>query len=359
MTTHHISGRTWDHRALFREWDGRWDNTNQRWEISGLTDVHLARLATMPGVMVTEVAPRATAIRTDPIIIGDDETHYNRFVDKDPIVFFGFSSLAKFCDYVESLDRPPNTGGTCDIGWSTNEERRYVCATENMQEALGLARNGWIDAFGMHRAMLTPRPISTKRAHGIAGGSVNVGRMLAGNPVHMRKRAKAPGRKTITLFVQCTMWYKTSPKVATMRALLIGSIVDLLEQEGYICNIYAVCTSARGWLRNHGKQLCVNVKEAGQRLNLLDIMFAFGHPSFSRRLFFAAEGSIPECRMTYEDRGVIRPAFDDDNPTGQNEFYIPFLDMVESTRCEKLANPVDMLQYIEPVGLPISLKDRL
>lgn len=354
MTTHHITGRTWSHRHILREWNGDWDNTRKRWTFDNLSSDQLEQLSRMVGVMVTDVTPVTPSMQ----IFGDDPTYVNYFVDKNPSAFFGFSSLAVMCDYVEALPIPPNNGRTCDIGWSTNSTRQYVTATKDMPEALALARNGWIDGMGLHKALLTPRPLTKRRTHGLSGGSVNVGRMLAGNPAHMRKRHKAPGQKRITLFVQSVMWIKIKPDMAINRALVIAAMIDLLEQEGYICDIVAVfCTAHNSWGGQGKSQITVKIKDAGQRLNLLDIMFALGHPAFSRRMCFACEGAVPECKMSYDDRGIIRPAFDTDNPCGRGEFYVPFLEPIAVSRIT--ADPMSMLKYIEPEGLPISLKERM
>ena len=221
-----------------------------------------------------------------------------------------------------------------------------------MSDALKLAREGWQE--GLERAadvverLSLANPRVRRRKPSLAGGSVSVGRMLAGDPAHMIRRPKAPGRKIVTFFVEAGCSGHINADAMIDRAALIGAMIDLMENVGYSCTIVAVDTSIEGRLPRY--QLAVKLKEAGERLNLADVMFALGHPSFLRRFSFAACSSVPETRSIWMDQGSPSNAFDDHHPCGPNEFYVPVLER------NGTGDPLDLLPYVTPSKLPITIE---
>jgi hypothetical protein len=352
-----LTGRTWDHRNVIREMGGRWNGNERVWQFYHLSDEQRTAISQMVGVTINETISPARWDWADELIdirhipsgnvrIGDDMTYLNHFADATPNVFGGFSSLSKFIDHVEALDVPDNRNGTCDIGWTA---KPGYAGTRHMTEAIYTARNGWTDGLGLASSLLAPDPVKKRRQRAVAGGRVNVGRLLSGLPDHMVKRSPQPARKIITLFVETVMWEGIKIEVALTRVVAISAIIDRLEQQGYSCNIVAVY-SARGW-RQFDKShiLAVRIKEAGERLNLADVSFAFGHPSFGRRLVYAHHGCIGQTDMTHDHRGRISQAFNEDHQPRRNEFYIP----------QTFTNTVDiydMLDIVTPENLPIEIK---
>lgn len=392
-----VSGRTFDHRELLKSLRGQWNNNTRVWTFDHyLSPADLARLRSLPGVVVVEHKRPATtwepakptpsfreAISPDqlarvdawvrrnrhlladedetfirpkrPQIIGDDPTYFNYFADKNPIAYFGFSSLDVFIDHVERLRRPDNTGGTCDVGWSTEKPRQIVTDTPDMAAAIRLAREGWTAGLGLAEQFDIPHALRKRRVHSVVGASVNVGRMLAGNPAHMIRRIPQPKNKRIVVFVDTMMWKGITPQNAMLRALFIASAIDQLENQGYTCEIFAVNASDSFYDNGPQAQLCVRLKSAGERLNLLNISFALGHPSFLRRMFFACEGVIGAIRMTRHARGRISHCFDAEHQPGPNEYYFRQLPSVVNQELYK-DDPLKMLDYILPDNLPIDFK---
>ncbi|MDT9703008.1 hypothetical protein, partial [Streptomyces sp. P17] len=70
-----------------------------------------------------------------------------------------------------------------------------------------------------------------------------------------------------------------------------------------------------------GAQTAVTLKHAGEKLNLDDLVFALGHPSFLRRFNFACVSQAVECREIWSSQGMPRSAFGKDD-LKRNEFYI-------------------------------------
>jgi hypothetical protein len=192
-------------------------------------------------------------------------------------------------------------------------------------------------------------PRVRQRRAAVAGGTVNVGRMLSGDPAHMIRRPKAPGRKVVTFFVEIGCNRYINGDSAIKRAALIGAMIDLMENAGYSCAIVATDTSTSGGVAKY--QLAVKLKENGERLNLSDLMFALGHPAFLRRFSFAACSSVPETRSIWSSQGSASNSFDDEHRCGPSEFYVPVL----STN-HVGDDPLYLLPNVVPDGLPVKIE---
>lgn len=351
-----ISGRTFEHRPLMRAIGARWDDKRKVWIADHISDEHYNIVKNTVGLIIS--GPRKPDVPWyqrnptpekpklgPPIRIGDDFTYLGYFKDQEPHIYQGFSSLAKFVDYVDGLERPDNRGGTCDVGWTAEPE---YAGTRNMTEAIELARNGWLDGLGVGDRLLPPEPMAKRRKRSVAGGKVNVGRLLAGAPDHMTRRVKLQGRKIATIFVETCMWEGIGINTALTRVVAIAAIIDRMEQQGYSCNIVATyCSKTTTGLAG---QTVVTIKQAGERLNIGDISFAFGHPSYGRRLVYAANGAIPDYSMKHSWRGRISEAFDKYHKPGVNEYYID----------KTWRNDTDvwsMLRELAPDNLPIEIKE--
>lgn len=359
-----VSGNTFDHRYKLKALGGNWSNADKRWTFYFPSEATLTVLRSMIGVLVTEASnsrftqtetqkPTSYFRRTPTQFYGDDPTYMGEFASKNPIAFFGFSTLGACIDYVEQLKRPDNQSGTCDVGWSTSLERIKATGTNNMQEALDLARDGWTEGFGLIEAFDLPHALNKHRLRSYAGGNVSVGRMLAGNPKHMMRRAPQPKNKRITLFVETMMWMGISAENAMLRALLIAGVIDIAEQQGFSCDIYAVGSSLSWHDRKPQAQICVQLKTAGERLSLLDIMFGLGHPSFLRRFYFACEGCVEEIDMNHAERGIVDAAF---NPHNMSKDCYYFGQLAGNVQATAWQDPMRMLKTMLPPNLPVKVK---
>jgi hypothetical protein len=256
-------------------------------------------------------------IRETAAIHGNDETWLGQF-DKRPSAFFGFASFADMLDFVDvTPDAIKSERGRND-GWLTNDPE--WAGSANMTHALKLARDGWRD--GVAKAKLAAEIIggdhaqARQRVHGVAGGRVNVGRMLSGSPVHMVHRPRRDGVKVITLLIDVWMASAIAADDAVIRAACVAAMCDVLENSGYSCEIVAVGSAYTGGLR---MQVATNIKQAGDALNLEDVTFALGHPSMLRRLCFALAANEPRLRQFWRNMGMQEAAFVDTDP---GAFYI-------------------------------------
>ena len=371
------TGRTFEHRDTLMQMGGWFNRAEKRWQFDHLTASQMTRLRGLVGVMVfdngneparpeptddevAEVIARVlegASLPSSPrprnnqrsVIYGDDPTYHNHFADQNASAFFGFSSLDAFTTYLTDLPSHVRRDER-RMGWEDGAAEFY--GTRRMSDALALAHEGWQDGLEAASAIVERLTLANPRVRArkpsLAGGSVSVGRMLAGDPAHMIRRPKSPGRKVVTIFVEAGMPGAIDATVALNRAAIIGAIVDLMENSGYSCTVVVVDTSVMN--RKPVYQLAVTIKTSGERLSLADAIFAFGHPAFSRRFSFAAQTSVDETRHSWSAIGNPSNAFDDHHPCGPSEFYVPVLTN------RGTSDPLSLLRHIVPKNLPIKIE---
>lgn len=358
-----VSGKTFDNRNYLRT-VANWDAARKVWTLPDSATDYIEAIRALPGCIVTldgdKPAPQPQEPKREPTpfapaaarTIGDDMTYLNAFDHKNPTLFCGFSSFPAFVDYVAKIPRPSSEDAR-DSGWTGGYS---WTGSQSMDDALSIARNGWKAGVDMAKAALdilqADHVTNRQRTYGIAGGRVNVGKMLSGNPLHMTHRARQPGKKIITLYVQFWMASGIEAEQAGIRAAVVAAISDLLETNGYSTEIIAVGTNTY----SNSKlscQIAVKLKAAGEALSLNDLVFAFGHPSMLRRFAFAL-ASIPDTlRRFWSSMGFQEKAFKDELPP--NEFYIGKLD--DNVKGVTFADRVrGMFNSIVPDNFPVTLK---
>ena len=374
-----LKGQTFQHRDTLRNLGGHWSPSTRSWFFDYATTSTIEKLSKMVGCQLFNNTETDDVVKHDvnadikrstntneTAVYGDDETYLNYFKDENPLAFFGFSNLSEFVKYIENVPTSVSqqTRHERNTGWETHMPKWF--GTKNMKEALSLAKNGWSDGIELYENVLeeltVEHALNKKRSHSLTGGQVSVGRMLSGNPKHMNKRTKQPSKKTVTLFVETYMTSGVTALNAAIRAATIAAIADLTEANGYSCELVAVLTtSVTGGQTKPGAQAAVTLKSAGERLNISDVIFALGHPSFFRRMLFGAVGSSEECRPLWWSQGSPSAAFNSHHPTGKNEFYIRQLNSDNQERIDHgetlKEKALTMLPMIEPVNLPIKIRN--
>lgn len=272
-------------------------------------------------------------------IVGDDPFYSDTFAFREPKIFFGFSSLHELTRYIQQLEKrdpQPSEGFKSGSEW---------CGTSTIEQAYTLALTGW--PRGMQRAQEiahmfeVEHATSRARHYSVAGASVSVGRMLAGNPDHMSTRKRRDGRRVITLYSELAVSAGVSAVVMAKRAVVVACICDVLESMGYACEIVAVSSITSDDV--NGKRFeyiaATNLKQAGQALNLNDVVFGLGHPSMFRRFMFALCSSEEHLRSIWADQGYPARAF----PRETDEFYLSAPTITEAEIIEKSTSDVATL----------------
>jgi hypothetical protein len=281
---------------------------------------------------------------------------------QNPRVFAGFNSLGELCNFVDGIDKSGFYGDRAH-GWDYSYGSGGGWhGSPDMRAALHIAREGWPEGVEKAKQALdvieTDHPTSRQRSYSVAGGRVNVGKMLSGNPLHMTHRTRQPARKVITLFVELVMSHTVENDNAIIRAASIAAMCDQLEHAEYSCEIIGVMTFSRKTFGPALAHFTVKLKQAGEALNLNDLVFALGHPSMLRRLGFALMAINPALERYWGTMGKIDHAFTDDHPTDTSAFYIGQLlthdqKSLRGTFADKVRG---LFPLIVPDNFPVTLK---
>ncbi|QWY83160.1 hypothetical protein [Rhizobium phage RHph_X2_24] len=376
-----LTGQTFQHRDRLKQLGGKWNADGRNWQFDFLRPSEIAELKNLAGCLVTDNAPTPPAPReTDSddnddiwsrimrgtaddkpstgnrpsVMYGDDMRYHNYFKDKNPRSFFGFSSLSALLQFIDAIPQHKRTGQRGE-GYDRSKPDWY--GTPDMLTALDLARNGWPQGIANAQQVLETLDIEhvlqRRRSYAVAGGSVSVGRMLAGNPVHMVKRPKLPGRRVVTLFVENMASAYMKAETLTVRAAIVAALADILETNGYSCEIVNV-TVSNFMSGKPAAHTTVVLKHAGEKLNIADLAFALGHPSFLRRFVFALVCQADELESMWDYQGMPTSAFGGDCQPGRSEFYIKRLseNISGGTLVEKARK---MLPLVKPDNLPVEI----
>lgn len=397
-----IVGNTYPHREFLKSIRARWDGHTRRWTVAGLSSAQRAELLALPGIAVTGIpippppgtpAPEpepvpdwlAEAIaaveditkpgryvigvdlaepivRTNPAaIVHGDTTYQHHFARQDAGVHFGFDSLADQLAFVRAIPQRVQEDGTNgrNFAWRESPKGTEFTGTGSMTEALEMAEQGtWSEGIELAQSIVeyfsTQHAQRKRRRNAVVGGRVNVGRLLAGNPKHMIARPKQDGSKFITIFVDVIMDRTIEAENAIIRAAVVAAIVDMLENNGYRCEIIAGALST--WMLRTRYTVTTRLKSAGDRLNLSDIIFALGHPSYLRRIIFAMLASEESLRDIWKSMGGPDELFTARHQPGKNEIYIDKIhDNVHGDTIEKA---LQIFKLIVPADFPITLMEQ-
>lgn len=373
-----VSGKTFEIRELLKSKGGKWNESSRVWEFQKLSIADRVDITEHMGVSVTErvneqspkswrvpVPPREPIEQDDvdtgkTTKFGDDHTWFNYFDQKNPISFFGFSGMEALAKYVEAIPFSITKERLDDRNSAWDTHNGDWAGTSSMSDALQMAREGWSEgvaiAEGIVEQFSARNAIERRRKHSVAGGSVSVGRMLARNPMHMNKRYKSPGKRIITFFSEAIMSSSISARNAATRAAVIAAVVDLLEHHGYQCEIISVMSADRYGLPVY--QFTTTLKDAGEALNINDVIFGLGHPSFLRRLGFATCATDENLRDIWSSMGTPTPSFKP-HQLKENEYYIG---AIQHERRHQVDAQVDLQRALQiwnlccDKRLPVELK---
>lgn len=371
---------TFEWRDHLRDAGGIWNAALRRWEFSGMDQETIAIWRNRPGIVVITGAegkpvPRPQSIahqtftqyhrrtidRTN--IFGDDPTYFNYFADQNPISYFGFSGLNMLMGFVDHMPKDIIEDYTNDRNNPWKEHRPEWYASDDMQHALSIARNGWKEGVALadelREKMVADHAQEKRRKYSIAGGRVSVGRLLADNPKHMISRPRQSGKKVITLFLESSFSASINSEHVILRAGMVAAIADILETQGYSCEIVAVaCAEDNGpaW------QIVTKLKTAGERLNINDMVFALGHTAFFRRFNLAAIAFDPALIDVWETAGWPANPFTDSHQPKSNELIIKQIKHEQrfliDDNAPLMVRAQQIWDLIIPENFPITLKEK-
>jgi hypothetical protein len=363
------TGKTFPHKETLKALGGKWNPEKSAWTFGHLNVYDRDKISKLVGVQLVddyakpqpivadEPEPVAETIPNDHFF-GDDRQWCNYFAPKNPLATFGFSTFSQLVKYVENIDMRGYDYNR-KIPWNNESDFH---GTDTMREALSIAKDGWDE--GVNKAIECSEYLSAEHAqqkkfiHSVAGARVNVGRLLANNPVHMKRRTKRDGKRIVTLFVETFQTWQITVETSILRASIVAAMVDLMECAGYQCEIIAVATADDNRTERPGYQITTCVKTAGEKLNLNDVIFALGHPSMLRRLYFGCVASTTLLRNCHRGYGLRSRSFNYVTKPAKNEIYIPQFKYEHQRKLAKLSEREKALFVFEHIGAetPINIE---
>jgi hypothetical protein len=199
-----------------------------------------------------------------------------------------WGSPESFARHIASIDK--------DKAWNNAawERGSSFSGTENMAQALELAKNGWTEGADkverMRSGILAAHPVLVKAVrYDIAGSVANVPRAISGNPLNMKANdlSKSRRRPVLTLISSMSANCHIDKDCITNHAAVVAAIIDQIETMGYAVEVIAVAPT-KGWGKDRGL-FCtsVMVKASNQGLDIPRLAYGLGHASMFRRLVFA------------------------------------------------------------------------
>ncbi len=187
-------------------------------------------------------------------------------------------------------------------------------AMASFDEAIKLARDGWKEGRDKIQFIASPvfdalsSRIPKRRVRlDVYGGSVLVGRYLAGMPDHFQRykqtkhSQRGRGRRLLHIVYNQSTSGGISTDIMRARGGTVAALVQLLDYAGFVTELTLVDASLGfNYNMNLTWQLRVPVKRAGTLVDPSRIAFALSHPACLRRLAFG----VMEGEKDFSDYGA-------------------------------------------------------
>lgn len=196
----------------------------------------------------------------------------------------------------------------------------------SVAEVATLARHGWegvvaeTDALASRitDAVVKQRVITRwEQQRDVAGGRVDVGRYLAGEPdcmIRSRRRQRRGAAKVVRIVVPTTYSASVSEDVVRRRGAAVVALVDVLNRAGNRLEIWSWNQIMIG---NNRESIATKVQDAADPVNMGRIMFALAHPGMLRRIVFGVQENpavFDEAWITARGSGYGMPCKKDPQP---------------------------------------------
>lgn len=228
--------------------------------------------------------------------------------------------------------------------------------------AVSLAQNGWAEGrkqaeklIDEIRDLTPPDEYGEKFDYDIAGGFVDIGRMLGNDPECFGNyHAFTKPERVIKVVVNISAASGIGAKELMSRGIVIAAAIDLLEGMGYRIELIAQsCFRSKYTKRRF--TLDVIVKRPDDSFDIEHVIFAVAHPAFLRRLVFAAEEG--ESQQIRREFGFYYPGDTYGTPTeSPKEFHGDlYFDDMRIEHGSKIATPEKaytwIMEQLEAAGL--------
>lgn len=196
-----------------------------------------------------------------------------------------FSSVDEFLNY---LDTTPN------INWdspSSRGDRSEWTGTKDWETAIGYATKGWpegvkkvTDKMGLNRTVGK----SKTQIYDVFGERPEIGRFLSGVPDCMARRVIRESAKRPIIDLTINASYSAGIKADTIMnyGAAIALVIDELEDNGFSVGLHVGAANDATGIGSNTYGALVNIKRAGERMDLDRLIFFTANPAFLRRFIF-------------------------------------------------------------------------
>lgn len=225
------------------------------------------------------------------------------------VVVERFKSLETLMESLE--ERPLNTAfeGQREVASQRKEsDSRSWYGTTSYNDAENVMKIGYKEPLEkMKKAILkigeSDKYQKPRAYNAVVGYAPHVPNYLMNLPTSMINRdRKAPKKNTIHLTYSFCASAMTTPEQLIQGGINFISLVNSLEKQGYRVKIDAIFTTVES---KTVASFVINLKEYGQRTNLLKLAFPLVHPSMLRRFAFKWLETTPELK----DRNFAHNAY--------------------------------------------------
>lgn len=205
--------------------------------------------------------------------------YYNRQnFTRDTNVIIEYKNLEQFISDMSTKDYPRRSSEDHDKKWSGSES--VETAIQEAREGLNL---GEVDLGIIKHEQL--HDYINRATYAVAGGSVDIGKFLTGEPECMIDFQTEDAVKFVTLSADITESAGCPNNVFKRKAIAIACLVDQLENNGFRVKLNVVLNEnfvRSGWGRLVG---IVTIKDYHQKLSIAQITGCVSQ-GFYRRLMF-------------------------------------------------------------------------
>mgnify|MGYP007096624943 CR=1 FL=1 len=195
----------------------------------------------------------------------------------------------RWSDLIETAKQEPEYWPSERASQTANHKK--FTGTNTFEEAIKLAEDGWpegrakfADMAGVASYQIGHRRPGT--GYDVGGRYPNVPRFCAGDPASMvtSDPRNDTQRHIVTIYVACCASWSVSTDTILHRGAAIGGLIDAVEDEGHSVRLVVFENNKAyqfpAWYE-------IEVKSAGEPLDLDLMAFAVTHPAVLRRLVFS------------------------------------------------------------------------
>ncbi len=198
-----------------------------------------------------------------------------------------FSSIGDFIDYLEVT--PSNNWE--EKARSSRKTGIYeFYHSRSFGECTDYAVKGWpegLDKVSSQMGLCRSTGRSKINIYDVCGETPHIGRFLSGAPDSMTRRVIREGHKRpiIDIVINACYSYGIDAEYIMNYGAAIAVVIDELENKGYSVGLYVgAANSADNAGETYGA--LIEVKKAGEIMDMDRLIFFTAHPSFLRRLMF-------------------------------------------------------------------------